>query len=178
MRYGRDLGLVPAAVWQDYQAKEERIGAATAFLKKNRVKAMAGERPSLFQYLKKPDIELKDVLKYGRLPVELSYEETRYIESEAKYEGYIRKQEREIVRAERVDSMKIPRDMDFRRVSGLTREAVEKLEKIRPMTLGEARKIPGMTPAAVQNVGLFVEILRKRQGLSHSVPRETEPDNE
>jgi tRNA uridine 5-carboxymethylaminomethyl modification enzyme len=178
MRYGRDLGLVPDAVWQDYQAKEERIGAATAFLKTNRVSAEAGERPSLFQYLKKPDVELKNVLKYGQLPVELSYEETRYIESEAKYEGYIRKQEREIAKAERVDSVKIPRDMDFRRISGLTREAVEKLEKTPPATLGEARRIPGITPAAVQNIGLHLEILRKRLGRTRSVPRETGPDDE
>jgi tRNA uridine 5-carboxymethylaminomethyl modification enzyme len=178
MRYGRDLGLVPDAAWQDYQAKEERIGAATAFLRRTRVKNEAGERSSLLQYLKKPDVGLKDVLRYGQLPVELSYEETRYIESEAKYEGYIRKQEREIAKAERVDSMKIPRDTDFRSVSGLTREAVEKLEKKRPATLGDARKIPGMTPAAVQNIGLHIEILKKKGSRAASVSRETESENE
>ena len=133
-----------------------------AYLRKNSLKDRAGDRVSMLEYLKKPEIELKDVLKYGQDPVILSYEETRYIESETKYAGYIRKQEREIAKAVRTDSMRIPGDMDFRQVSGLTKEAVEKLEKKRPRTLGEARKIPGMTPAAVHNMGLHLEIRMKK----------------
>jgi tRNA uridine 5-carboxymethylaminomethyl modification enzyme len=92
----------------------------------------------------------------------LSDEECRHIESETKYEGYIKKQEREIAKSVRSDSMKIPVSVDFRKVSGLTREAIEKFEKKRPVTLGEARKIPGMTPAAVQNLSFYLEIQRKK----------------
>jgi tRNA uridine 5-carboxymethylaminomethyl modification enzyme len=68
--------------------------------------------------------------------------------------------------------------MDFRGVSGLTREAVEKLAKMRPSTLGQARKIPGMTPAAVQNLGLHLEIQRRKSAVVASVSRGTEPDDE
>ena len=178
MGYGRALGLIPDETWNDYQAKTERIGEATAYLKKTSLKDEAGDRVSMLEYLKKPEIELKDVLKYGQHPVVLSQEETRFIESETKYAGYIRKQEREIAKAARTDSMRIPSDMDFRGVSGLTREAVEKLEKMRPRTLGEARKIPGMTPAAVQNIGLNLEIRMKKGVRKTPVPRETEPDDE
>jgi tRNA uridine 5-carboxymethylaminomethyl modification enzyme len=178
MKYGRELGLIDDSAWADYQAKERRIGAATTYLRKNRLQTPAGDRATLFEYLKKPEIGIKDVLEYGQLPVDLSYEETRYIESEAKYEGYIRKQEREIAKAGRSDSMKIPRDLDFRIVSGLTREAVERLERKRPETLGEAKKIPGMTPAAVQNLGLHLEIRRKRSASTAHVSRETEPGDE
>jgi tRNA uridine 5-carboxymethylaminomethyl modification enzyme len=178
MRYGRELGLIADDTWADYQEKQRRIGETTAYLKKTRVKDPSGDRVTMFDYLKKPEVELGDVLKYGQPPVALSYEETRYIESEAKYEGYIRKQAREIAKAGRVDSMKIPAGLDFRSVSGLTREAVERLEKRRPKTLGEARTIPGLTPAAVQNIGLHLEIQRKK-GISRApVSRETEPDNE
>jgi tRNA uridine 5-carboxymethylaminomethyl modification enzyme len=176
--YGRKLGLIPDDAWDDYQAKMKRIEAATAFLKKNTVKDEAGDRVSMLEYLKKPEIELKDVLKYGQLPLSLSYEETRYIESETKYAGYIRKQEREIAKAARSDSMRIPGDMDFRKVSGLTREAVERLEKTRPKTLGEAKKIPGLTPAAIQNISLNLEIRLKKSWPKAIVSRETEPDHE
>jgi tRNA uridine 5-carboxymethylaminomethyl modification enzyme len=137
----------------------------------------SGESVSLYGFLKKPEMGLEDVLKYSRPPVDLSHEETRFIESEAKYEGYIRKQEREVAKAGRADAMKIPVNLDFKAVSGLTREAVEKLEKRRPVTLGEARKIPGLTPAAVQNIGLHLEIQRKKGAQRTSVPRETEPDD-
>jgi len=178
MKYGRDLGLIDDATWAEYQEKARRIGEATAYLKKNRLKSESGERPTILEYLKKPDIGLKDVLKYGQSPPVLSYEETRYIESEAKYEGYIRKQEREIAKAGRADSMRIPGGIDFRSVSGLSREAVEKLEKMKPETLGEARKIPGMTPAAVQNLGLHLEIKAKKRARTSVVSRETEPDDE
>jgi len=178
MGYGRELGLIDDSAWADYRAKEQRISAGIAYLKKNRLKTAAGDRIALFEYLKKPEIEIKDVLEYGCIPCDLSYEESRYIESAAKYEGYIRKQEREIAKTERTDSMRIPPDMDFRSVSGLTREAVERLERAKPKTLGEARKIQGMTPAAVQGLSLHLEILRKRGVSAARVPRETEPGDE
>jgi tRNA uridine 5-carboxymethylaminomethyl modification enzyme len=176
--YGRELGLVSDAVWGEYLAKQDRITTAAAFLKRSRIKTEAGDSSSLSEFLKKPEIRLADVLKWGKFPGTLSGEESRFLESETKYEGYIRKQEREIAKAARTDSMKIPGGFDFGRVPGLTREAVEKLEKRRPVTLGEARKIPGMTPAAVQNVGLYLEIMRKKGAQPTPVPRGTGPDDE
>jgi tRNA uridine 5-carboxymethylaminomethyl modification enzyme len=177
MAYGRELGLVDEKTWQSHLDKKARIAEAMAFLKKNTVREDGGNRVPLIDYLKKPEIKLKDVLKCAQLPLALSHEETRYIESETKYEGYIRKQEREIAKSARSDAMKVPKDMDFRQVSGLTREAVEKLEKMRPCTLGEARKLRGMTPAASQNLGLHLEIqMRKKR--KHLVPRETGPSDE
>jgi tRNA uridine 5-carboxymethylaminomethyl modification enzyme len=177
MGYGRGLGLLPADAWEARQEKERRVAAATAYLKKTRRKIGSGDSASLYELLKKPGIGLADVLKYGRMPDDMSPEETRYIESEAKYEGYIRKQEREIAKAGRADAMKIPGDLDFRAVSGLTREAVEKLERRRPATLGEARRIPGLTPAAVQNIGLHLEIQNKKASRRAAVSRETEPED-
>jgi tRNA uridine 5-carboxymethylaminomethyl modification enzyme len=178
MKYGRSLGLIPDGVWRLRSEKERRTAAMKAYLKVTRRKLGSGETSTLFDLMKKPGIGVKDVLKYGHPPEELSYEEERFIESEAKYEGYIRKQEREIVKAGRADSMKIPAGIDFRSVSGLTREAVEKLSERRPATLGEARKIPGITPAAVQNIGLHLEIQTKKGARKASVSRETEPDDE
>jgi tRNA uridine 5-carboxymethylaminomethyl modification enzyme len=178
MHYGRELGLVAEDAWGEYQAKEKRIEEAMAFLRKNKLRARNKDTITLSDYLKKPEIRLKDVLEYGQPPIELSGEESRYIESETKYEGYIRKQEREIAKAVRVDSVRIPQGFDFKKVSGLTREALEKFEKRRPATLGEAKKIPGMTPVSIQNVSLYLEIQRKKRAPGALVSRGTGPDDE
>ena len=178
MGYGRELGLVPDDIWAGYQAGRDRIEKAVAFLKKNRIKTEAGDSVPLDEYLKKPEIRLKDVLEYSRFPGLLSEDESRYIESETKYAGYIRKQGKEISKALRMDATRIPGGLDFRGIPGLTREAAERCEKLKPATLGEARKIPGMTPAAVQNIGLYLEVKRKRGGSRPPVPRETRPDDE
>ncbi|NTV80475.1 MAG: tRNA uridine-5-carboxymethylaminomethyl(34) synthesis enzyme MnmG, partial [Candidatus Aminicenantes bacterium] len=108
MGYGRELGLVPDAVWGEYLSKQERIAKAAVFLKKSRVKTESGDSLSLCEFLKKPEIRLGDVLKWGEFTGALSDEESRFLESETKYEGYIRKQEREIAKAARTDSMRIP----------------------------------------------------------------------
>ena len=178
MGYGRELGLVPDDIWADHLAGRDRTEAAVAFLKKKRIRTEAGNSVSLAEYLKKPEIRLKDVLEYGRFTGVLSEEESRYVESETKYAGYIKKQEKEISKALRMDTTRIPPGLDFRKVPGLSREAVERCEKLRPATLGEARKITGMTPAAVQNIGLYLEIRRKRGESRPPVPRETGPDDE
>jgi tRNA uridine 5-carboxymethylaminomethyl modification enzyme len=104
----------------------------------------------------------------------LSDEETRFLESEAKYEGYIRKQEREISRTAVTDLQKIPGSLDFRRVPGLTREAAERLSRFAPETLGAARKISGITPSDVHNLGLYLEIIRKRAHVSRGTRRKDE----
>jgi tRNA uridine 5-carboxymethylaminomethyl modification enzyme len=178
MEYGLKLGLVPEKTWSEYQEKRVRVASAVSFLRKNRLKSAAGDTVTLFEHLKKPEIGLRSVLEYGKFEEQLSDEDCRHIESETKYEGYIKKQEREIAKSVRIGSMKIPKGVDFRKASGLTREAIEKLEKMRPATLGEARKIPGMTPAAVQNLSLYLEIQAKKGGSRASVSRGTCLDDE
>jgi tRNA uridine 5-carboxymethylaminomethyl modification enzyme len=178
MSYGHDLGLIQDSDWQDYQGKKARLEKTMEFLKKEKMKSEAGDKVSLYQYLKKPEHSLRNVLKYRKFPEVLSGEEMRFVESEVKYEGYIRKQEKEIAKTARTDLVKIPKNADFKLVPGLTREAIEKFEKFRPETLGDARRIPGMTPAAVQNLGLFLEVQRKRAGRKAGVSRETWPEDE
>jgi tRNA uridine 5-carboxymethylaminomethyl modification enzyme len=178
MGYGRELGLVPDLDWQEFSKKQFRIEKTMAFMSQARLKTGSGARVSLYEYLKKPEQRLKNMLKCWKFPEELSGEEIRFVESEVKYEGYIRKQEKEIAKTARTDLMKIPKNMDFKCVPGLTREAVEKLAKGRPESVGDARRIPGVTPAAVQSLGLYLEVARKRAGRRVGVSRETWPDDE
>jgi tRNA uridine 5-carboxymethylaminomethyl modification enzyme len=92
----------------------------------------------------------------------LSREDARRIETDFKYEGYLQQQEKQIERMKRAESRRIPEWFDYRKVSGLSREVVEKLSRVRPLTLGQASRIPGITPAAVSLVNCFIEIVQRR----------------
>ncbi len=92
----------------------------------------------------------------------LSREEARRVETDFKYEGYLAQQERHLERMKRAESRRIPEFFDYRKISGLSREVVEKLTKVRPLTLGQASRIPGITPAAVSLVNVYIEIFQRR----------------
>jgi tRNA uridine 5-carboxymethylaminomethyl modification enzyme len=89
-------------------------------------------------------------------------EEARRIETDFKYEGYLAQQERQIERMKRAEARSIPDWFDYRQVSGLSREVVEKLTRVKPLTLGQAARIPGITPAAVSLVNVYIEIFQRR----------------
>ncbi len=178
MKYGREFGLIRDADWQEAQERWAKTERAIVFLRKEKIKAESGDTISLFDYLKKPEHSLKNVLEYRRFNEGMSGEDMRFVEAEVKYEGYIKKQNREIAKTVKTDLEKIPMKIDFKKVPGLTREAVEKLEKTRPETLGDARRISGVTPAAVQNLGLYLEVQRKKAGRKAGVSRETRRKDE
>ena len=89
--------------------------------------------------------------------------ELKSVETEVKYAGYLQQQERAIERLKKAEQRSIPEWFDYRSVSGLSREMQEKLIKIRPRTLGHASRIPGVTPAAVSLVNVYIEIQAKRR---------------
>jgi tRNA uridine 5-carboxymethylaminomethyl modification enzyme len=99
----------------------------------------------------------------------LSREEARRVETDFKYEGYLQQQERQMERMKRAESRRIPEWFEYGKVSGLSREVVEKLTKVRPLTLGQASRIPGITPAAVSLVNCFIEIFQRRAAEHASV---------
>jgi tRNA uridine 5-carboxymethylaminomethyl modification enzyme len=160
--YGHDFGLIGDDDYRSYLTKQDRVRKALIVLGKEKVALDNGDKISLKDWLKKPHVRFKDVLGYKTMAEPLTDEEIRFIEAEVKYEGYLRRQEKEIERMNRLDRFKIPRDFQYGRVSGLTREILEKLEKRRPQTIGQARKMPGMTPAALTNLIAFVRAGSKK----------------
>jgi tRNA uridine 5-carboxymethylaminomethyl modification enzyme len=139
---------------------------------------------SLAQLLKRPEIQIENLLSILResLPDFFEPEEIREIpreplasissatrndlksiETEIKYEGYLLQQQRAIERLKKAEQHTIPQWFDYASVSGLSREMQEILIKIRPRTLGHASRIPGVTPAAVSLVHVFIEIQSKRR---------------
>jgi tRNA uridine 5-carboxymethylaminomethyl modification enzyme len=85
------------------------------------------------------------------------------VETEIKYQGYLQRQQRAIERLKKSEQHTIPEWFDYQSVSGLSREMQEKLVKVRPRTLGHASRIPGVTPAAVSLVHVYIEIQAKRR---------------
>jgi len=163
MPHGRRLGLIDDQTYAEFLKKKEKIKKVMIFLDKTKALVHSGEKITLKSLLKKPEINFQDVLEYAKFDEPLTTDEIRHIESEVKYEGYIQKQEREIVQMKRIDRMKIPGDLDFQSIAGLTREAVEKLERARPATLGEVKRMPGMTPAAVMNLFVRLSLIRRAE---------------
>ena len=88
--------------------------------------------------------------------------ELKAVETEIKYAGYLDQQRKSIDKLKRAEERSIPAWFDYASVSGLSREMQEKLMRVRPQTLGQASRIPGVTPAALTLVNVFIEIQGKR----------------
>ncbi len=172
MPYGFKLGLISESEYQKFHEKRKRTEKVIEFLRKEKIRDEKGDSITVVNYLRKPGANLSGLMDKIKLPEALRDEEIRFVESEIKYEGYIRKQEKEIARLMKLDSMLIPQDLDYSRVPGLTREQVEKLTKKSPKNLSEVKKIAGITPAAVYNIYLYLEVIRKKD-LGENVPRGT-----
>jgi tRNA uridine 5-carboxymethylaminomethyl modification enzyme len=98
------------------------------------------------------------------LPAEIR-NELKSVETEIKYAGYLDQQRKSIERLKKAEQRGIPEWFDYESVSGLSREMKEKLQRVRPRTLAQASSIPGVTPAAVGLVNVFIEIQGKRRAL-------------
>ncbi len=163
--YGREFGLLSERDFDAFREKEKRISRALVFLQKTKVAPDGKDRIPLKEYLRRPAVSFENVVKYSPMPENLSGEEIRRIEAEVKYEGYLKKQETEVARIRKMDGMKIPEGFEASLVSGLGREAIEQVGQHKPKTIGEMKRIPGLTPSDLMNV--FIHLSMK------NVPRGT-----
>ncbi len=170
MPLAHGLGLIPESLFADFQRKWERVDRTIERLDRQRtgrppldqLAQLFGAEPgtSLAQLLRRPECGLRDLLPHlEQGGCDLSPEEAAAVEIEIKYQGYIEQQRRNVRRLESLEARRIPRDFDYQGIAGLSREVVERLEKVQPTSLGQAARIPGITPAAVSilNVHLGIE---------------------
>ena len=161
---GRRLGLVPDARWQRFEQKREAIEREQQRLREIWVQPnspLAEQVTALFDspisketraldLLARPDVDYARLCGLPALgPVLDDSEAAEQLEIQARYAGYIKRQQVEIERLRSNEKLKLPPDFDFSRVAGLSAEIREKLIKSQPATLGQAGRIPGMTPAAI-----------------------------
>ncbi len=162
---GRDLGLVGASRWRMFSGKRAALEALHAALERVNLnpgttlalslEGVTGEQITrespLGAYIRRPGVSLTSIAPVlsAALGVDLPEGVTTQAEIEIKYEGYIRRQDEEIAKIRRHESIELPRGLAYDKVSGLSRELAEKLNATRPATLARASRIPGMTPAAL-----------------------------
>ncbi|HSY02047.1 MAG TPA: tRNA uridine-5-carboxymethylaminomethyl(34) synthesis enzyme MnmG [Acidobacteriaceae bacterium] len=180
--YGRRLGLISDAAWADYEAKQARAVALDKLLGTG--KAQGGDWPAgqtWAQVLRRPEVTIEEIwlalreqlrdpvfapwLEPGtgdRLPTQ-TRNEIKSVETEIKYAGYLDQQKKSIDKLKKAEERNIPAWFDYSAVSGLSREMQEKLTRVRPATIGQASRIPGVTPAALTLVNVYIEIQGKRQ---------------
>ena len=180
---GYRIGLLPAGRYREFCRKQDAIDSGIALLERlavkpspalDRVLADLGSTPlkqkaTLAELLRRPELSLGQVTT---MPVEQDSEQLRRladsplsedIQLRVKYSGYIERQNEQVARFRKLESLSLPADLDYASLAGLSTEVVEKLSTVRPLSLGQASRISGITPAAVSILQVHLKKLGNRR---------------
>jgi tRNA uridine 5-carboxymethylaminomethyl modification enzyme len=177
-KIGYELGLVTDEVYREFQDKMARIERLEKRLNEIRIMPDAptldklkdmGTSPiknpvTLAQLLRRSELFYEDLFLFSP---ELAEEEPAIyeeVETRVKYEGYIARQQEYVEKSKRMEDARIPADINYNEVYGLTREVREKLHKIRPVNLGQASRISGVTPAAIMALQVHFKRVKQAKG--------------
>ena len=174
---GHEIGLISDERYKSYLEKQEQINAeikrlrATSIAPSPELDKMLTEKGSaplaqsvkMAELIKRPQLCYDDLIPFDSTAPHLPYEIKEQAELKIEYEGYITRQLEEVERAQKLERKKIPDDIDYSTLTGLSLEAVEKLAKIRPSNLGEASRISGISPADVQVLSILIEKMKAAQ---------------
>lgn len=170
-RYGRELGLVGDSDWERFNARQTRLAKLRTALDQTRLRradtqyaavsallgADLGDSITLSQLAKRPNV--KPELIVSLLPAELkpvSEPDLSTVLADSLYAGYLDSHRATISRLYQHDGLRIPQSLVFRGISGLSNEIVERLDRARPQTFGEARRLPGLTPGALSTLLVYL----------------------
>ena len=174
---GERLGLLDASAGARVRAKTEAVRAEIERLKSvnvpsspeiNAMLEAAGSTAianpvRAIELLRRPEISYTAILEMVGIAASLGLDEAAELETDVKYEGYVRRQSDAIDRFKRLEDTAIPASLDFHGVMGLSTEVSERLTQVRPSSLGQAARMPGITPAAISILAIH---LKSRQGRS------------
>jgi tRNA uridine 5-carboxymethylaminomethyl modification enzyme len=160
---GREIGLVNDARWEGFQKKQRQKREMLSWMQSTR--SEADGRPPLSTWMRRPDAQIETLVPsllslLGEEPV---HGVLATVETELKYSGYIAQQNRQVERLRQAGERKIPARMSYAGIPGLSREVCEKLERVKPITLGQAGRIPGVTPAALAVLDVYLTVARPPQ---------------
>ena len=183
---GRELGLIDATRWQHFCRETEAIererarlaalwatpGNALGQALRRQLRLDVSRETPVIDLLKRPDVSYAQLMRVSELSSgHLDARMALQLEVEAKYAGYLQRQSEEIARQQRHGSTLIPTTFDYHCVRGLSREVLDKLTTVRPLTIGHAQRIPGVTPAAISLLLVHLERARRRVALSPTMER-------
>ncbi len=168
-RIGYEVGLLSEARWERYQQKMEQIAQGKDLLEKGRVTAKDSEAVtklrigplqqgvSFADLLRRPELSIEHLLFLDQKLEGLTDDVRLQVEIEVKYAGYIQRQHDQVARLKKMENQRIADTFDYGKVAGLSAEIREKLTKAQPRTLGQAARIPGVTPAAIAILSVLVQ---------------------
>jgi tRNA uridine 5-carboxymethylaminomethyl modification enzyme len=157
---GRTAGLISNDRWERFESRRRRYESNLEVLRCAYVRDHAGDRVTAAQLLKQPAVRLEALVADEEIALSID-EQTRAldiasVETTVKYDGYLKQEQARAERARRDERRRIPGDFPFSRVPGLSHEVIHRLSHVRPETLGQASRVPGVTPAAVAVLGVFL----------------------
>ncbi len=169
IKYGYENKLISIDRYQKYLEKMDKIHELKQYLKEAKVLKSSGINEYLesigypnqdasfnaYELIRRPNVELAKVLDY--MNVDYDLEIAKQVEIEVKYEGYIEKAKREAQRMLKMDNIKLPDDIDYLHFDNLALEARQKLDKIRPHSLGQASRISGINPSDIQVLAIYLK---------------------
>ena len=167
---GYQVGLNSEEAYQRFLEKQSRIDQVKELLRRRRLSEADAALLSLarhvgkpfYQVLKDPDVSLPHLLSVDQaIAAGARPDWLRQVELDVKYEGYVARQERQIVRFEKLESMRIPAEFDYDGVAGISNESREKLNAIRPLSLGQASRVSGVRNA---DIAVLMVALERRSG--------------
>jgi tRNA uridine 5-carboxymethylaminomethyl modification enzyme len=154
------LGLIDKERWERFEARSARFNRNTTALETTFVRSASGDRVRAAQLLKQPEIRISSFVESGSVSLDLDPSSPELdlasLETSVKYEGYLRQAIAQAERSRKNERRRIPSTFPFARVPGLSAEAVHWLSQVRPETLGQASRIPGITPAAIAVLGAYL----------------------
>ena len=160
---GREIGMVDDSRWNRFESRKQRFDNNMQRLRRASVHLPNGEKVPAIQALRRPDVSLENLAATGDIRLDPGGQDRLLdltsVETTVKYEGYLVRQEQAVVRAQHAERRRIRDGFPFERVPGLSREMIQRFSESRPETLGQAQRIPGVTPAAVAVVGAYLERL-------------------
>ncbi|MFA5085036.1 MAG: tRNA uridine-5-carboxymethylaminomethyl(34) synthesis enzyme MnmG [Candidatus Omnitrophota bacterium] len=171
---GRRIGLVGEEIYRAVMDKKERIEKEIKRLKDRRLDKALRRPGSTYAdaiTIPRPGLRISQPRPGNFGNSELTSEEINQVEIEIKYEGFIKRQLNDVGRFDKLERIRVPENMDYKAINGLSSEIKEKLSDIRPLNLGQASRISGVTPAAISILMVYIEKLRRmrRQLDNHAV---------
>ena len=168
---GRRVGLVSDRQWEYYENRWQKIEAEKERLKTvhikptkevNEVVEALGTTPlyvgmTLYELIKRPQIDLNNMSKFDTSRPVLPQNVVFTAQTDIKYDGYVKKQLAEVARTEKLEEKPLPADLDYSEIKGLRIEACQKLNKVKPLTLGQASRISGVSPADISVLLIYLQ---------------------
>jgi tRNA uridine 5-carboxymethylaminomethyl modification enzyme len=157
---GRAAGLVDDGRWEAFEERRNRFERNSAIVRGSSVK-IGGQSLPAPRALKQPGVSLGALVETGQIPLGLdpggAALDIASVETDFKYEGYIRRQIASVERQKRQGGRCIPSNFLFKGVPGLSREMVDRLTEVKPATLDQAGRVPGVTPAAIAVIAAYLD---------------------